>query len=134
VELEDVRFRREALVVAPLPQRIHDVGDVDVVGTTSGAGLAGGTNPDGFGSEKFFLEPQLDHSHDLVGQDIHGKGHRTAVGALAALVAMGNFFTTAGFKYLKEFRVRPQGKIITHKESPFGFQSIKISAPVVLYD
>jgi hypothetical protein len=76
-------------------QGIHDLGDIDVVGTSDATRIAGGTDPDGFGRENLVPMVILDMTKDLIREDIHGVSDRTPGRTLLTLIAGFYFFATS---------------------------------------
>lgn len=73
-------------------QRIHDLGDIDVIGTSDAAGVTGGADPDRFRPKNFLPVIVLDMAEDLVGKEIHGISHRASCRTLLALITILNGF------------------------------------------
>ena len=74
-----------------LPERlflepVHDPGDVNAVGTAGAASDAGGADPNGPAAQERFRLTQEGQAYDPVREQIHGKGQRTARGALLTLI------------------------------------------------
>ena len=67
-------------------QRIHDLGDVDVIRASNTAAIAGGTEPDRIRREDLLPMIVLDMAEDLVWKDIHGISHRTSCRTFLTLV------------------------------------------------
>lgn len=70
-----------------MPQRVHDLCNVDIVWTSNAAGITGGADPDRLGTKNPVAMAILDMSEDLIWKKIHRIYHRTACRALLALVA-----------------------------------------------
>jgi hypothetical protein len=67
-------------------QRIHDLGDVDVIRASNTTAIAGGTDPDRIRREDLLPMIVLDMAEDLVWKDIHGISHRTSCRTFLTLV------------------------------------------------
>jgi hypothetical protein len=88
MEDRDIFFSRLASGAnGQMPQRVHDLRNVDIVRTSDAAGIAGSADPDRFGTKNPFAMAILDMSEDLIWKKIHRIRHRAACGALLALVA-----------------------------------------------
>jgi hypothetical protein len=57
----------------------------------------------GITSKNGFFLTELDHSNQLGRADLHGEGDRTAAGAVAALVALGQILAAFARDKLNEF-------------------------------
>ena len=69
------------------PKRVDHAGDVHLLGTSRGAGLAGRTLPDETAGEHRLALVQLHHARQFVRFEVASGRHRAAAGALRALVA-----------------------------------------------
>jgi len=83
-------------------QGIHNFGDIDVVRASNTTGIAGSTDPDGFGRENPFTMVILNMPEDLIRKDIHGISDRTPCGTLLTLIAGLYLFTTGLNDFRKE--------------------------------
>lgn len=79
-------FGSHSLLHSHLSQCIHQKANIDLIGTSSSAGLTGDAEPDGAASEDLCLSFHLDHPDETVRPDIHIRGSGTACGALEALI------------------------------------------------
>jgi hypothetical protein len=70
-----------------MPQRVHDLCNVDIVWTSNAAGVARGADPDRLRTKNPLAMAILDMSEDLIWKKIHRIRNRTACGAFLALVA-----------------------------------------------
>jgi hypothetical protein len=83
-------------------QSIHYLGDIDAVGASNTAGVAGSAEPDAVCGQHLVAMSILDMAEELVGQDIHGKIQRASRRALLALKTILYFFSAD----LKNFRLQ----------------------------
>jgi hypothetical protein len=75
------------LPLRKLPEGIHDVGNIDIIGASGRTGLAGSADPYGVAADCLVQQSHLEHAHQPVRRHIHGEGHRAAIGALLTLKA-----------------------------------------------
>ena len=76
MEKGDILFPRfDSGMKGDVSQGIHDLGNIDVVWTSHTAGVAGRTDPYGFGRKDSFSMVVLDMAEDLVRKDVHGISH-----------------------------------------------------------
>ena len=68
------------------PESLHNPGDIDALRTAYSASEARSTEPDSIGSGNILLQTQLNQPHDLIGEEVHGKGHGTTCGTPATLI------------------------------------------------
>jgi hypothetical protein len=93
VEDRNILFSRfDSGADGDISQGIHDLGDIDVIGTPDTAGVTGGADPDRLGPENLFPVIVLDMTKDLVGKQIHGVGHGASCRTFLALIAILNVF------------------------------------------
>ncbi len=78
----------ETLPYGPFLQAIHQLGHLDLVGATGGAGLTARADPDGPASQDPVFQPQEHRVYHCIGRKIHGLSCRAAAGALSALKAV----------------------------------------------
>ena len=88
-----------------LSEGIHDVGNIDAVGTAGSTGLTRSTNPDSIAIQDLILQTQMNGANDFMWRDIHGKGYRTTVGALFTLETGGDFLSAFSLYCFAEGRV-----------------------------
>jgi hypothetical protein len=94
VEDRNIPFSRfDSRADRDVSQGVHDLGDIDVIGTPDAAGVTGGADPDRFRRQDFLPVIVLDMAEDLVGEDIHGISHGTSCRTFLALIAILNGFT-----------------------------------------
>jgi len=87
-----------------VPQRVHDMGNIDVIWTSDAASIAGGANPDGLGREDLLPVAVLDMTEDLIGQNVHGIGDGAPCRTLLALIT-GLELLAAGMNDFRQKRV-----------------------------
>ena len=58
-----------------VPEDIHDLGDVDVIWASNATRVTGRAYPDGMRGEDLLPEAELNHSNNLIREDVHGIGH-----------------------------------------------------------
>jgi hypothetical protein len=93
-----------------VPQRIHDLCNIDVVGTSNTACVTGCTNPDRLRTEDPFPVAILDMAEDLIGKKVHGIGNRAPGRALLTLVTGLERFTAG----LDNFRQKGILRLLNH--------------------
>jgi hypothetical protein len=74
-------------------QGVHDLGNINVVGTPDAARVTGGTDPDRLRTKDLLTVAILNMAKDPVGKKIHGVGDRTPRRALLALITGLKVFT-----------------------------------------
>ena len=79
-------------------QAIHELGDFNLIWTARGACLTCGAYPNRLTTQYLLPLTQNHQANDFVGQEIHGKGDRTTVGALAALKTCAGLIGSGSFK------------------------------------
>jgi len=87
-----------AFLPGQLPQGVHNMRDVNIIGAPGAAGFAGGTDPDGIAVQYLLHQAQVEKAYGPVGHDVHSEGHRAAVGAFLALET-GRYLLPAEFLY-----------------------------------
>ena len=75
------------LALGHLPQGVHNMGNIDVIGASGGTCFTGGTDPDGVALQHFIEQAKIKQMHSLVRQNIHSESYRAAIGAFLALKA-----------------------------------------------
>jgi hypothetical protein len=76
-----------------LPQGIHDPGNVDIIGASHTAGIAGGADPDRLRTQDPLPVVVLDVTEHLIGKDVHGISDRAACRTFLTLIAGLRCFT-----------------------------------------
>ena len=102
-----------------MPQHVHDLGDVDVVGAAGAAGRTRQTQPQRTVLQGFILEAHLHGVHDLADLTVIDLSAGAARRALAALIASRQILTALFFDLTLELQVpgfiKPSD---VHRDSP----------------
>ena len=69
-----------------VPQTVHDMGKIDVIGTPDAAGMAGSAYPYALTTQHLLSLPVLDLTDHLIGENIHRRDNGTSRRTLLALV------------------------------------------------
>lgn len=93
VKRQHIRLRtRNALGNRFLPEPVHNRGDIDVVGTSNGAGETAGAHPDRVRSQGPVLLADRQQVHEPMGKGLHFFSNGTTGRTLATLVAERRIF------------------------------------------
>ena len=88
MENGEILLRRlNSLALGHLPQGVHNMGNIDVIGASGGTCFTGGTDPDGVALQHFIEQAKIKQMHSLVRQNIHSESDRATISAFLALKA-----------------------------------------------
>jgi len=88
MENREILLRRlNSLALGHLPQGVHNMSNIDVIGASGGTCFTGGTDPDGVALQHSIEQAKMKQTHHLVRQNIHSESYRAAIGAFLALKA-----------------------------------------------